>query len=46
MFNNVIELILFVSMTAVYVIADRIYLLQPALVRRRLSLVRNRLLER
>jgi hypothetical protein len=46
MVDNAIEVILFMSMTAVYVIADRVYLLKPALTRRRLSFVRNRSAER
>jgi hypothetical protein len=46
MISNAIEVILFVSMTTIYVIADGIYLLRPALSKGRFPLVRNRSAER
>lgn len=46
MIDNAIEVILFASMTAIYVIADRACILKPAVARRRLRSVGNRSVEK
>jgi hypothetical protein len=46
MIKNVIETILYSLMTVIYVIADKQYLLKPALVGRSLHSVRRRPVER